>query len=76
MEITADVFNLPNLIRHDWGIVRETTSRETLPFLAVSGWDSDANRARYAVPAILPEQSPVLPDASRWTMQLGARYRF
>ncbi|MFI5310419.1 MAG: TonB-dependent receptor domain-containing protein [Gemmatimonadales bacterium] len=81
VEIAADIFNLPNLLYHGWGLARETTSGEALELLQVSGWDAGANRPRYTIPNIggvpvFPSRNHVLVDASRWRMQLGARYNF
>ena len=81
LEVTADLFNALNFLNHDWGLYRETTNREELPLLSVSGWDDVANRPVYTVPNIsgtptLPSRNPVVPDASRWRMQLGARYTY
>ncbi|MBA3671629.1 MAG: TonB-dependent receptor [Gemmatimonadaceae bacterium] len=76
VEVGVDVFNLPNLLRSDWGIVRETSSAEGVILLSVSGWDALANRPRYTVPSLLPSRDHVVTDASRWRMQLSARLDF
>jgi hypothetical protein len=75
IELSADVFNLPNLINRDWGIVRETTPREDMPLVVLIGWNPATNRPRYAVPQ-LPRVDQEVSDASRWRAQLGARYEF
>jgi hypothetical protein len=75
VEISADLFNIPNLLRSDWGLVRETTPREDVPLLVLTGWNPATNRPRYAV-SQLPPIDPIVPDASRWRAQLGARYEF
>ncbi len=79
--ITADLFNIPNMISRRWGVVRETTNREDSPLLPVDGWDSGRNRPRYIVvsangTSALPTVDGVVEDASRWRMQLGARIDF
>jgi len=82
LEISADLFNIPNMLNRHWGLVRETTSREDMALLPVRSWDSVMNRPRYAVPVasngqpILPSIDRVVPDASRWRIQLGMRYDF
>ncbi|MDQ6888076.1 MAG: TonB-dependent receptor [Gemmatimonadota bacterium] len=77
VEVGADAFNLPNLLNRDWGLVRETIGREDKGgLLSVAGWDQVANRPLYTVPAVLPSRNGVVVDASRWRMQLGARYSF
>lgn len=82
VEVSADLFNIPNLVNHRWGIVRETSSREDVALMSVGGWDDAHNRPKYSV-AIPPNGVPILPsidraviDASRWSIQLGARYEF
>ena len=81
-ELSVDVINLPNLLRGEWGRMRETTSREVVELLAVDGWDVANDRARYAVRMV--GDSPAFPVlgavsttdgslASRWRIQLGAR---
>jgi hypothetical protein len=80
-EVRSDLFNALHLLNHDWGLYRETSAREELPLLAVAGWDVAANRPVYIVPNVagvptLPRRNAVVPDASRWRMQLGARYTY
>ena len=81
-ELSVDVINLPNLLRGDWGRVRETSNREAVELLAVDGWDAANGRPRYAVrtaggDAAFPVVGAVSRTdgglASRWRIQLGAR---
>ena len=82
-ELSVDVINLPNLLRSEWGRVRETTSREVVELLAVQGWDAANDRPRYAVRTAggtvvaLPVLGAVSTTdgsiASRWRIQVGAR---
>ena len=75
MEIGVDVFNLPNLLNRDWGLVRETASNQSVAMLGVSGWDPAFNRPQYKfLPGGLPVDNVALVDASRWKIQLGMRY--
>ena len=81
VEISGDFFNIPNLLNRRWGLVRETSNREDAPLISLSGWDSANNRPRYSIPvvsgtAVLPAIDKIVPDASRWRVQLGARYDF
>jgi hypothetical protein len=85
VELSADLFNLPNMLNRDWGLVRESTNAETkrrlLIVSAASGWDPVANRPRYTVPTVngqplMPSRNAVVIDASRWRIQAGARYSF
>ena len=75
-EIGVDVFNLPNLLRSNWGITRETAAAEGIGVLSVAGWDEVAGRPRYSVLKTLPARSRAVPDVSRWRMQLSARLDF
>ncbi|MES3033231.1 MAG: TonB-dependent receptor [Gemmatimonadota bacterium] len=80
VELLLDVFNLPNLLNRQWGLVREATTSETLELLDVRGWDTARNRPLYAVRvadgADLRSPLRLAVESSRWRMQLGARYRF
>jgi hypothetical protein len=82
VELSADVFNVPNLLNRRWGIVRETSDREFIPLMTVVGWDAAHDRPQYsiAIPQggvpILPSIDRALLDVSRWRIQLGARYEF
>lgn len=80
LEVSADVFNLPNLLNHGSGLVRETTGREETQLLTVVGWDGAANRPRYRIPTsngqLAVRRNGIVVDASRWRMQLAARYSF
>ncbi len=78
--LSVDVFNVPNLLRHSWGLVRETTSRPQKSFLLVSGFDAGRNRPIYAVPnasgvVVLPSLETAVIDASRWRCQVTLRLR-
>ena len=84
-ELSVDVINLPNLLRGAWGQVRETTSREVVELLAVQGWDEPSGRPVYAVRTVgdvaaFPELGAVSRTdgglASRWRMQIGARFDY
>ena len=81
VEVSADFFNVANLLNASWGLVREATDREVRALLVVSGWDPVASRPVYTVPTLdgresLPGRGAVVVDESRWRMQLGLRYRF
>jgi hypothetical protein len=81
IELSADIFNLPNFLNNNWGIVREATANERLEWLSVTGWDSPSNRPLYSIPtasgeAVLPNTRRIVIDQSRWRIQLGARIGF
>jgi hypothetical protein len=90
VEITADVFNLLNLLNDNWGLVRETNFFEQRSgLLNLAGYDDRGtanpsdDRARYTIPtrtvggstvANLPNRKQVQTTSSRWRIQLGAKY--
>lgn len=81
IDIEADLFNVPNALSRSWGLVRESTTREDLPLLTVTGFDAANNRPVYAVPTVnglaaLPLRNAIATDASRWRAQLGLRFTF
>jgi len=77
IELSADIFNLLHLVNHDWGQVRTTSTgpgfeNETL--LRQTAYDLGSQRGRYAYAGRQinrPNQ-----NASRWQIQLGAKYVF
>ncbi len=74
LEITADVFNVPNLISSRWGQYRDATTGPSVPLLRLVGWDTVYGRGVYRLE--LPQRAVVDDAASRWRIQLGARYVF
>ncbi len=81
MEITADVFNLLNLINSDWGLIRETNNFDQKSgVLSVAGWDTRGtadpadDRPKYSVSSVLPTRDRVSVEASRWKIQMGVKY--
>jgi outer membrane receptor protein involved in Fe transport len=74
LELTLDVFNLLSLVGSDWGTIRSTTGFETANLLQLKGYDAANNRAIYDL--TLPQKDRVSTNASRWKMQLGAKYTF
>lgn len=71
IELTLDVFNLLHLVDGDWGAVRGV---EGTGLLRLIGYDATRGRGVYSLQT--PERRALDVDASRWRMQLGARYRF
>jgi hypothetical protein len=84
LEITADVFNFLNLVNKDWGINRETAFFEQVSLLTMSTTaydtrgtaDPSDDRGVYTVPNVLPALRRASVGASRWRIQLGAKYTF
>ncbi len=75
VELITDLFNLLNLLSEDWGVQRGTPSVLGDPeVLVVTGYDQANQRVVYKAP---PIDRRVRDDgATRWRMQLGARYTF
>ena len=82
LQITANIFDFPNLISRRWGLVRETSPTEGMQgLLTVTGWDAVAKRPIYSIAKVagkpvMPSRNRVVVDASRWRMEIGARYSF
>ena len=76
VEITADVFNVLNLISSRWGRSRDVTTGPSVALLQLVGWDAVNGRGIYQLPKSLPARGMVDDFASRWRMQLGVRYVF
>ncbi len=74
IEVTADIFNLANLIDGDWGLQRLTSSFEGQTALRYTGYDAANGRGIYSLS--LPNLDKVSINPSRWRMQLGAKYTF
>ncbi len=70
LELTLDIFNPLHLLEDDWGLVRRSDDR----LFELVGYDTVNGRGlyRYAAPA----RAIIDYAASRWSLQLGARYDF
>ena len=75
MELTADLFNVLNLLDRDWGVWRTiATQQGDAEILWLVGYDEVHERGIYS---FVPVDRNVRDDgATRWSMQLGARYNF
>jgi hypothetical protein len=81
LEIMADLFNLLNFIDGDWGRVLQTTDEgggvangNRASLLDLVGYDVDRGRGIYRV--LTPRLRELDVDATRWRLQLSARYLF
>ncbi|PYP77778.1 MAG: hypothetical protein DMD25_08365 [Gemmatimonadetes bacterium] len=76
LELTADVYNVLNLLDRRWGQSRFTAGNPpTLSILQLAGYDAGAGRGVYQVPP-LPKLRQAADLASRWQMELSVRYVF
>ena len=74
LELTADVYNMLNLLNRDWGQYRVTTLDPSEPMLFLAGYDATAGRGIYRPQ--LPGFRQIQDLASRWQVELGVRYIF
>ena len=74
LELTADVYNVLNLINRQWGQSRVTTPEIRAPMLRLVGYDASAGRGIYRPQ--LPGLHQIQDLASRWQMELSVRYVF
>ena len=81
IRLTADIYNLTNLLNKDWGVFYVPTT--TAP-ITLTGIDTDGKTPIYRFPFLdqtkqLPQSRPYTPSssiASRWQLQIGVRYLF
>jgi len=81
IRLTADIYNLTNLLNKDWGVFYVPTT--TTP-LVLTGIDTDGKTPIYRFPFLdatkqAPQTRPYTPSssiASRWQLQIGVRYLF
>ncbi len=77
IEITADAFNVLNLISSRWGRYLDITTGPSVTLLTLVGWDAVNSRGIYRLANnSLPGRGVADEVASRWQIQLGARYAF
>jgi hypothetical protein len=79
VEIVLSILNFPNLLKHSWGNVYDVTNQSYTNVLSFQSLDPTTGRPRYALAsAVRPGFTPwsISDLASRWQMQLGARYEF
>ena len=74
LELIADLFNLPHLLDKDWGVQRAGSLGGDIQLLELVGYDEANQRGIYNVIPVDREARDE--GASRWQMQLGARYSF
>jgi hypothetical protein len=74
LELTADVYNVLNLLNRRWGQYRVTTLDPRVPLLALVGYDATRGRGVYRL--ALPGRNQAQDLESRWQLVFGARYAF
>ena len=74
--MTADLFNALNFIDHDWGVRKFVPQALAggVELLQLVGYDQARGRGVYE---LLPVDRNVIDaEATRWRLQLGAKYSF
>ncbi len=74
LDISLDVFNLPNLLSEKWGVVHSTTGNENFPILQQVGYSSVIGKGTYTLLNMTARN--VVQTSTRWRMLLSARYSF
>jgi hypothetical protein len=75
LELSANVYNVLNLLNHQWGQARFTTLAPWVDMMRLVGYDSTAGRGVYQ--DLLPPRQVLDVDlVSRWQLELSARYVF
>jgi hypothetical protein len=76
VELSADMFNLPNFLDSDWGrvYVSGDVFGGRVPLLNLVGYDAANGRGIYEVEEVPHRQVDVA--ATRWRLQVSARYGF
>jgi Carboxypeptidase regulatory-like domain len=75
VDLIADVFNLLNFLNSDWGVQRVASSvLGDVLLLHLVGYDQANQRGVYEVLPVNRKERDF--EATRWRMQLGARYTF
>jgi len=74
IELTADMYNVLNVVNPGWGQSRVTTLNPSTPMVRLVGYDASAGRGIYRLQ--LPGLRQIQDLASRWQMELSVRYVF
>ncbi len=75
LEVSLDIFNLPNLLNSDWGVVRSTTGFENQPILNGRGYDVAHDRNQYSL-MNMSSRNAVEAANSRYRWLLSGKYTF
>ncbi|MCD9015508.1 carboxypeptidase regulatory-like domain-containing protein [Parachryseolinea silvisoli] len=70
LELSADIFNVANMLKKDWGTTK-TLGKQNL--YTVTGFDADTRNFNYNVNA---NAGVITPSGNPFQVQLGARYTF
>jgi hypothetical protein len=74
VEFSADIYNVANMLNQRWGLSRYDSFTFGTDLLTARGYDTTNQRGRYGVQA--PERGQIDDLASRWQIEVSARYVF
>lgn len=75
LEVSLDIFNLPNLLKSDWGVVKSTTRFENQAILNQTGYDVANGRGQYSL-MNMSSREGVEAANSRYRLLLSGKYIF
>jgi len=75
-EVNLDIFNLPNLISSDWGVVRSTTGFENMALLQQVGYSSALGRGAYTLVKSTIAGKDAIQLSTRYRLLLSGKYTF
>jgi hypothetical protein len=76
LEISLDVFNLPNLLNSSWGVVHATTGFENYALFQLVGYDTARGRGIYSLYSSGIPGKNAVQLSTRYRLLLSARYTF
>ena len=78
LELSWDIFNLPNLLNRGWGQYKQYTPFEDADLFASKGFDTNRQRFIYNFSPIdkTTVTDPTVFEPSVWRMQVGVHYAF
>jgi hypothetical protein len=76
IQISADIYNLANLINHDWGARKIYTINNPLKVESVTGGVPTFSITSYNGAPVNKTFINTISTSSTWSMQLGVRYIF
>ncbi len=75
LEVSLDIFNLPNLLNKSWGVIKYTTGFEDQAILNATGYDVNNQRSQYTL-MNMSGLNAVQANSSRYKLLLSGRYTF
>ncbi len=75
-EINLDIFNLPNLLSSDWGVVHSTTGFENMALLQQVGYNTNAGRGTYTIVKSTLAGTNAIQLSTRYRLLLSGKYTF